>query len=150
MNFATHYPRLWRLFFWFLVANMVWALVEGFMDSSTSIWKMAIGTAFSALFLIPIHGYIWQRAYQPRWLWHVLKWWSVVVFVFMMLAAGYTLSQALSNGVLPIFAAIVAMVAEYFYFFAVDQYLAHSPHLWSEDPTDNLSQSVGEPADQQQ
>lgn len=150
MNFAIHYPRLWRLFFWFMVANIAWTLIDGAVSSSTSFWKSAIGSAFSVLFLIPLHGYIWQRAYQPRWLWYVLKWWSVVIFVFMILVAGFTLSRVFSNGLLPIFAAIVAMVAEYCYFFAVDQYLAHSPHLWTEDRTDNFSQTAVGPADQQQ
>lgn len=36
-------------------------------------------------------------------------------------------------GLVPLFAAIAAMLSEYFYFFAVDQYLSHSAHLWSKD-----------------
>lgn len=147
MNYATQYPRLWRLFFWFLVANVAWTLLDGVISSSTSFWKAAIGSAFSILFLIPIHGYIWQRAYHPRWLWHVLKWWSILLFAFAIFVAGYALSRVFAIGPLPLLAAVAGLLSEYFYFFAVDQYLAHSSHLWSEDRTNNFGQTAVGPAE---
>ncbi len=146
MNYAAHYPRLWRLFFCFLVANAVWTLIDGAFISSTSFWKVAIGAAFSVLFLIPIHGYVWQRAYRPRWLWHALKWWSVVIFIVAMLVAGYTLSKVFLMGPVPLLAAVAVILSEYFYFLAVDQYLAHSPHLWPQDRADSASETLAPPA----
>lgn len=149
MNYAVQYPRLWRLFFVFLVASALWTLIDSVFISSTSFWKGTIGVVLSALFLVPIHGYVWQRAYQPRWLWHVLKWWSVLLFGFAMLVAGFALSRVFAIGLLPLLAAIAAILSEYFYFFAVDQYLSRSPHLWHQDQAGKFNEATAA-ADQQQ
>lgn len=147
MNYATQYPRLWRTFFSFFAVGAAWTLIDAIFFTEESFGKSAIGVISSFALLVPLHGYVWQRAYKPRWLWRVLLWWSILLFSVAVLAAGFALANVGEKGVLVLLVCVAAIVVEFFYFFAVNQYLSHSPHLWQQDLTSHSSGAPSASAD---
>jgi hypothetical protein len=129
MNYATTYPRAWRLFFAFNAALVVSFIgYDIFHKPSGGVLTQIIGAVVGLSSLVPLHGYVWQRAHHPRWLWRSIFWFSVVAIVLGFTAGFITITSARQWSLLLLLA--VLMIPGLIYLFAMDQYLNKSPHLW--------------------
>jgi predicted membrane channel-forming protein YqfA (hemolysin III family) len=133
MNYATQYPRLW---FWYLIANVASVvaftatdLVQG--TTASFGWEL-LAFAMSVVWLVPLYGYVRQRAVRPRWLWSVFFYVTVIA-----LALGFVGVVVLVREVsfLSTVTVVLALVFVYPYAFAVNQYVNRSPHIWEPDLT---------------
>jgi hypothetical protein len=80
--------------------------------------------------LRPLFGYIMQRRYNPKWLWHFPLWIGVGSLVlgllsFAFVIIGSTPSPAALRGLFYMLLGIPLIYALY-------QYLFRSPHLWNQ------------------
>jgi hypothetical protein len=79
MNYARQYPRFWLSYFVFSVAMLLINSVhEAFANFGSIGASSLVGTVLAVVGLRPLYGYVRQRRYDPRWLWKVLLYVSVV------------------------------------------------------------------------
>jgi len=129
MNYATSYPRTWRLFFALSVALVVWSIGYDLVQRPWSLAPMQIvSAALGVGGLVPLHGYVWQRIHHPRWLWRALFWFTLVAMALTLVAGVITIVGSKQWSFLPLLAALV--IPGLVYLFALEQYVNKSSHIW--------------------
>lgn len=127
MTHAEQHPRLWLAYFWLSVVTSVGLSVYGFLHSGSFILE-AIGLVSSLVALVPLYGYVRQRAYHPRLLWSIIFYLSVLAAAALLLFGALALSRGGSVQAVVLMALALAFM--YPYLFAVNEYISRSPHLW--------------------
>lgn len=130
MNYATRYPSMWRWFFVASVAVVAWSIGYGFLHKpSPGILTQLLSATLGICGLVPLHGYVWQRAHRPKWLWRVMFWFSTVSIALTFVAG---VAAIVANHQWALLALLAALLAPgVLYLFALEQYVNRSAHLWS-------------------
>jgi hypothetical protein len=134
MNYATKYPTAWRLYFFLsLVVFLSTTAYDIYRSQNSGFFDLLIGLAFGLFSLVPLYGYVYQRAVATPKVWRVYFWFTVIgllilVFGLVVLVglAKISWSNLISFGLL-----IALCIASSIYLFAIDQYANKSNHLWA-------------------
>jgi hypothetical protein len=133
MNYATKYPTAWRLFFFLsLVAFFSTTAYDIYRSRNLGFFDLLIGITFGFFSLVPLYGYVYQRAIATPKVWRVYFWFTVfglLISVFgLVVSVGFA---KISGSNLILFGLLTALwIAYSAYLFAIDQYANKSNHLW--------------------
>jgi hypothetical protein len=89
VNRAPKHQRLWAAYLVFaalaaavgILSDLRAALADGV------IWRVGLGAIVTALYLIPLYGYVQQRKISPRWLW-----WVVLIVAGVAVITGFVVA----------------------------------------------------------
>jgi hypothetical protein len=136
MNYATKYPRAWRLFFLVMLGIVLWSAIYRTNRSDHLSSGLLTEIALSWFALVPLYGYVYQKAIAIRWVWYLHLFAVIVLLVvawFIMLYSGMALMMAGNAKEKLFFWSVftVLLCTSCPYVFAIHQYAAKSAHLWA-------------------
>lgn len=128
-NPPRNYPRFWQSYLILVSSTAIIGIAYDLLFSRATaniLWLP--GTVLGAVGLVPLYGYVKQKAINPKWLWKVLlAFHTVFVTAITAILLFVSLSESTFRPMVAIALIILALGP---YFFALYQYSFKNPHLW--------------------
>jgi len=86
---ALKHQRLWAAYLVFAALAAAAGLLADLRAAPTGgvLWRVGLGALVTALYLIPLYGYVRQRRINPRWLW-----WVVLIVAGTAVVTGFVVA----------------------------------------------------------
>jgi hypothetical protein len=86
---AFKHQRLWAAYLVFAALAAAVGILADLRAAPAGdvIWRMGLGAIVTALYLVPLYGYVHQRKISPRWLW-----WVVLIVAGAAVIAGFVVA----------------------------------------------------------
>jgi hypothetical protein len=136
INYATNYPKAWRLLVVVMTGIVLWFTVYRTYRSEQLSLSLLTEISLSWFALVPLYGYVFQKAITIRGVW-LLHFFAVIVLLvavwLLMIYSGMALMMAGNAEEKLVFCSVfVAFVCTTCpYAFAIRQYASKSAHLWA-------------------